>query len=62
MRLIESKDNPYPIREIAGFTVIQAGPTLSFLVNDSKILRFEHREGILSDSAIKNWINQNIAS
>ena len=59
MRLVETKDNPYPVRQINGFTVIQGGPTLSFLISDSKILRFEHPEGILSDSVIKKWIAKN---
>ena len=59
MQLIETKDNPYPVRQINGFTVVQGGPTLSFLISDSEILRFEHPEGVLTDSTIKKWLANN---
>ena len=59
MKLIETQDNPYPVRTIAGFTVIQGSPILSFLISDDKILRFQHPEGILSDSTIEKWVAKN---
>jgi len=60
MELVETKDNPYPVRTIVGFTVIQGSPILSFLISDKKILRFKHPEGVLSDSTIKKWLAENL--
>ena len=60
MKLTDTKDNPYPLRSIGGFTVIQINLTRSFLVDSEKILQFDHCEGVLSDSTIKNWIAKNI--
>lgn len=59
MELVETKDNPYPVRTVAGFTVIQGSPILSFLISGDKILRFKHPEGVLSDSTIEKWLNKN---
>ena len=59
MKLVETKDNPYPVRVIEGYTVLQASQVLSFLINNQKIHRFEHSEGVLSESTIKKWIKKN---
>lgn len=56
LKLESKKDNPNPVWVHRGFSVVQVGPTTTFLDKDKKLWQFSHREGRVGPKLVDQMI------